>query len=168
MGNRGYQGRGRADAGLLGVSLLGLVAAVGLAMSIPAHAATGMSEAEKLRRMDIMLMVTGLRCRKTSDAFTDDYQRFTTKHVKTLNAAAGELRTQMAKRYGAAGANKQLDKLSVTMANEYGQGHPWLSCHQLKEVTRNLIKETGRPGLAVAATQLLEKEAPARFAYAGD
>ena len=44
------------------------VAAAGMVLSFPA-AAGGTDQAEKIRRLDIMLMVTGLRCRTTRDNF---------------------------------------------------------------------------------------------------
>src|SRR5579872_6293047 len=88
-----------AERTLLGSSLAALVAlAFGLAMTAPAYAAGGaMSGAEKLRRLDIMLMVTGLRCRATADNFTADYGRFTASHLSELRAANVELKAAMAR-----------------------------------------------------------------------
>ena len=44
--------------------------------SVAAVADGGMSDAEKIRRLDIMLMVTGLRCRDTEDDFQGDFSQF--------------------------------------------------------------------------------------------
>ena len=88
------------------------VAAVGMVLSFPASAG-GWSSAEKLRRLDIMLMVTGLRCRTTSDNFNREYGRFTTNHLSELNAASDSLKVEMAKKYGTQGANRALDLLSI-------------------------------------------------------
>jgi hypothetical protein len=129
-------------------------AAVSMLLSAPAQAA-GMSQSEKLRRLDIMLMVTGLRCRTTQYNFQADYGRFTTNHIAELNAASSEMKANLAKRYGVAGANRALDKLSVTMANEYGNGHPWLGCDQLKKVASGLAAAKGSAPLIEAADQLL-------------
>jgi len=142
------------------------VAAIGMLAASPAQAAGGMSGAEKLRRMDIMLMVTGLRCRTTADNFQADYGRFTSNHIAELNAASDEMRAQIARTTGAAGAVRALDRLSVTMANSYGQGHPWLSCHDLKQVARSLAEVRGRETLEEAADQLLQPASPPRFAFA--
>jgi hypothetical protein len=57
------------------------LAAVSMLITVPASAEVGMSQAEKLRRLDIMLMVTGLRCRTTADNFNSEYGRFTTAHL---------------------------------------------------------------------------------------
>ena len=147
------------------------VAAASMLLSVPVLAVpgtqsgiSGMSQAEKLRRLDIMLMVTGLRCRTTSDNFNREYGQFTTAHLGTLNAASNTLKADYAKRFGAAGANKALDKLSVRMANEYGQGHPWLSCGQLKEVAGSLAQMRGVAPLVAAADEVLDG-GPRRLAW---
>jgi hypothetical protein len=141
------------------------LAAVSLLATVPASA-DSLGDAEKLRRLDIMLMVTGLRCRTTADNFQADYGKFTSNHIKTLNAASTTMKTQLAKRYGAGGANRALDKVSVTMANRYGQGHPWLNCGQLKMVARNLAAAKGQAPLIAAADQLLADKDTAQIASA--
>lgn len=141
------------------------MAAVAMLCSQPGLAAP-MSKAEKLRRLDIMLMVTGLRCRTTSDNFQADYGRFTTRHIAELNKASDALKTELAANHGAGGANRALDKLSVTMANAYGQGHPWLNCAQLKQVTRGLAEASGPEPLLAAADQLLASSGTPQFAWA--
>ena len=131
------------------------VAAAGLLVSFPA-AAGGAGQAEKIRRLDIMLMVTGLRCRTGRDNFQHEYGRFTTNHIAELNAAARELKADYAEQVGPARAERALDKLSVQMANQYGQGHPWLDCGQLKQVAGTLADMQGLSPLAEAANDLLD------------
>lgn len=126
-----------------------------LLAGMPASADTGMSGAEKLRRLDIMLMVTGLRCRTGADDFREDYGRFTTRHIAELNRASDAMKADLARRFGDAGAARALDRLSVTMANAYGQGHPWLTCAELRTVTRGLASMEGTVALEEAADQLL-------------
>ena len=156
-----------AERTLLASSLAALLALViGLMFTTPAHAAETMTGAEKLRRLDIMLMVTGLRCRTTADNFTVDYGRFTSSQLRELNTAAAELKANLARRHGAAGAQRALDRLSTTMANRYGQGHPWLGCSDLKMVARNLATVRGRVTLEEAADQILAEASPPRFAWA--
>jgi hypothetical protein len=123
-----------------------------------------MTGAEKLRRLDIMLMVTGLRCRTGADNFQADYARFTGAHLPALNAASDSLKREMAARHGPAAAVRALDRLSVTMANAYGQGHPWLNCHELKMVARNLADVRGNEALESAADQLLAETGSAQMA----
>ena len=146
-------------------NLAAAAAVVGLLASVPASAGS-FEEAEKLRRLDIMLMVTGLRCRKTADNFQDDYGRFTTRHIATLNAASRQLQSQLATRVGPDQAARALDKMSVTMANTYGQGHPWPSCAQLKIAAQTLALAEGPAVLVEAADQLLAGTGAARCACA--
>ena len=131
------------------------VAAAGMVLSFPA-AAGGTGQAEKIRRLDIMLMVTGLRCRATKDNFQHEYGQFTTNHIGELNDAAHQLKAQYAVQYGPSKADRALDKLSVQMANQYGNGHPWLNCGQLKQVASTLADMRGLQPLVEAANDLLD------------
>jgi len=155
-------GRNWAKA-ILGVSAS---LAVMLAAVAPAQAAGTSGGAEKLRRLDIMLMVTSLRCRTTSDNFNAEYQAFTTSHLSELNQANDELRSDLASQYGSAGSARALDRISTVMANTYGQGHPWLSCHELRNVARDLAQAEGRSTLEEAADQLLGDGRTVELAYA--
>lgn len=157
--------RWTAKSAVLGAAL----AAMTFGAAVPAQSAIGGSvpgEAEKLRRLDIMLMVTGLRCRTTSDDFRADFAAFEGAHMRDLNAAAAELRQSLVARAGAAGAARALDRISTGMANEYGQGHPWLNCAQLKQATRVLTRIKGRATLVEAANELLAPSARPRLASA--
>lgn len=133
---------------------LAALAAMGMLMAAPAQAA-GESEAEKLRKLDIMLMVTALRCRTTPSDFQADFAAFEAAHLPELNAAAQQLRKTLVAANGAAGASRALDRLSTGMANQYGQGHPRLGCAELKQATRLLAQMKGREVLLSAADELL-------------
>lgn len=109
--------------------------------------------AAKLRNLDIMLMVTALRCRMGPSNFQPDYYRFAAAHQAELNVANSVIRAQFAGS-GATAANRALDKMSVTIANSYGTGHPELGCEQLGQVTRDLA-ETKVPGALLAAADAL-------------
>lgn len=122
-------------------------------------------DAEAVRKLDIMLMVTSLRCRKTADNFQTDYQRFSSSHLATLNAASRTLQADLVKR-GDTG-KRALDRISVSMANEYGNGHPWLDCGELKQITRDLAAAENAPRLAAHANDLLASRPRGQFAMAG-
>jgi hypothetical protein len=130
------------------------IAAVSL-LAAQSATAEPLSSAQKLRRLDIMLMVTGLRCRSGPDNFQADFQEFEARHLSELNAAAATMRGELSREYGAAGSARALDRVSVQMANQYGNGHPWLGCHELKMATQQLAGETDRNALLAAADQLL-------------
>lgn len=161
--NRERKSRGReGERRLLAGSILGIVAALGVGLVDPAHARaeTVDQSAEQLRRLDIMLMVTSLRCRTTVDDFQADYGDFTQEHLAELNEAARALKDGFVERYGDKGAALALDKISVIMANQYGAGHPWLNCHELRQVAQGLAHSHGRAPLVEAAEELLATERP--------
>ena len=149
-------------------AILGVSAslAVTLGAVAPAQAAGTLGGAEKLRRLDIMLMVTNLRCRTSADNFAAEYQNFEANHMPELNQANEELRQNLARQYGSAGSARALDRISTVMANAYGQGHPWLNCRDLKNVTRDLAQIQGRSTLEEAADQLLGDGRTVELAYA--
>ncbi len=125
------------------------VAALSMVLAAPAGA-TPVDSAEKIRKLDIMLMVTALRCRKGADNFQADYERFSASHLAELNAASNTLKADLSKRQGTVGAKRALDKISTGMANAYGNGHPWLDCAGLKQVARELAAKQ-QPGVLLAA-----------------
>ena len=147
----------KSEFRLLMASLAGLGLAIAIGLATPAHAedaGNADGSAEQLRRLDIMLMVTGLRCRTTVDDFQADYGDFTTGHLAELNDAARALQADFARQMGDREAVRALDKMSVIMANQYGAGHPWANCAELRQVTRDLARTPGRPALVAAATRL--------------
>lgn len=131
--------------------------AIAMAFSMPGVASADevQRNAENIRKLDIMLMVTSLRCRKGADDFQPDYRDFTRVHLNTLNRAGRHLRAQFAGRYGAKGAVRALDRMSVGMANQFGQGHPWLECAELREVARDLARNDDPMMLSRTADDLL-------------
>lgn len=125
-------------------------------LSAPAAAnVESVEAAAKLRRLDIMLMVTGLRCRFGADNFQPDYERFTSNHIVDMTAAGRILEADLAASGGKAGARRALDRISTSVANQYGQGHPSLSCGELKSATQELAIITDTAGLLAAADELL-------------
>ena len=118
-----------------------ILAATSLVAAAPAQAqscwGTEAVNAAKLRNLDIMLMVTALRCRMGADNFQPDYYDFSAAHQAELNVANGVLRAQFTGG-GATAANRALDKMSTGIANSYGMGHPELGCHELRQITRDL------------------------------
>ena len=131
------------------------LAAAALLAGTPAAAQGDLDSAEKLRRLDIMLMVTALRCRFGPDNFQADYEAFSARHLGALNAAARDLTQALAASYGAQGARRALDRLSTSMANGYGMGHPTMDCAELKHVTQDLAYATASNDLPAAADLLL-------------
>ena len=142
--------------------------------AMPARAEP-LHEAAQLRKLDIMLMVTSLGCRRGKNDFQADYQRFVDKHAAVLDSATKALTVGLAVHNGTQGAvraaERELDRTGVQIANHYGAGHPWLSCQQLRQVTQGLVLAQGSEALLAAADQLLSPNAPpnapAQLALAG-
>jgi len=111
--------------------------------------------AEKIHKLDIMLMVSSLRCRHSSATFEDEYDAFNRAFGLELVAANRSLEQDFQSLYGEDAARLALDRMRVGVANAYGQGHPWLDCDQLKEATSHLLVD-GRPdALTRMADELL-------------
>ena len=130
-------------------------AATAAALMMTPTTAAAASQDEQVRKLDIMLMVTSLRCRMGADDFQPQYRKFSANHLTSLNGAARRLEAGLVSRHGKKGATRALDRISVGMANQYGQGHPWLGCAELKEITEDLAKSKDPAVLAQAASELL-------------
>ena len=129
------------------------------ALTAGAHPAAAQDDsATQIRQLDIMLMVTSLRCRHGEHDFQADYRRFARNNLKSLNAAHNQLRRELTARHGAKGSKRALDRLGVRMANSYGRGHPWMGCAELKETAQQLGAVTDKDALYDAAKRLLAPE----------
>lgn len=136
--------------------LAAVAAAVSMLAIIPQTAlASAHDDATQLRKLDIMLMVSSLRCRFGPDNFQPDYVRFSTNHYPTMQSAFKVMEADYVARHGNAGAKRAIDKVSVSMANQYGQGHPWLGCADLKAMTQRLAATSDRTHLVAVAHETL-------------
>lgn len=145
--------------------LTAVVAVLSTLAILPQPALAGSAEeASQLRRLDIMLMVSSLRCRFGADNFQPDYARFSATHDPAMQDAFRTLQADYVARMGPAQAKKALDTVSVGMANQYGQGHPWLGCSELKSMTRELADTRDRAHLVRVADEALAERPPAQFA----
>jgi hypothetical protein len=128
--------------------------------SAPANASDGFEEAHALRSLDIMLMVTALRCRSGPHDFQSDYHQFSATHLSHLNAASRTLKRTFVASYGERNPARALDRMGVKIANAYGGGHPWMSCAELQQVTRDLSNSVDKASLAQNARHLLSPTRP--------
>ena len=145
-------------AGLsLGICPMAQAAACYTAASLPAA---------KLRHLDVMLMVSSLRCRTGADDFQADYDRFVDHNRGALSAANHAMLDDLAGRLGAARASAEMDHLSVIMANRYGQG-TGVGCHELRMVAQDL-GSTREPAALADAAEALVGEAALEQACSAD
>jgi len=131
------------------------LAVVGMGVSGLAQAAVPMNGAEKLHRLDIMLKVAGARCEGSGYDLRPDYAAFVRNHRFALGQARREMQAQLARRYGVANAEQAYERLTFTLADEYRQRHPWLTCQELKVAARGLAVVDGSATLLEAADQIL-------------
>ena len=123
---------------------------------MPVCAAEGdFSNAEKLHQLNIMLMVSSLRCRHLGTDFIAEYDNFSHANAKELGSARLTLEASYAGRFGSNAGRYAVDRLSTRIANTYGEGHPILDCAELGEATRALAAQSVPGGLAGAADYLL-------------
>lgn len=143
-------------------SVTAALAVLALAAGTSAQAATCYTAASlpaaKLRHLDVMLMVSSLRCRHGADDFQADYGRFVDHNRGALSAANHVMLNDYAGRLGAARASAEMDRLSVSMANHYGQG-TGVGCHELRMVAQDLASTREAAALTDAAEALVGEAA---------
>lgn len=149
------------------ISCFGMVTGLAMAMCGPLQAASPQNEAEKLYRLNVMLKVSGARCDAEGVNLRSDYAAFARNHRFVLNDAGRELRSQLVARHGAQGAEREYDRMTYLVADEYRQGHPWLKCSDLKVAVRGLAIVEGSETLLEAANQILPDSAAPQLASLG-
>ncbi len=116
------------------------------------------ANAEAIRSLNIMLMVTSLRCRTSAFDFRNEYDLFARAHQANLAEAHNTLARNMAATHGEDGSHRALDRIGVRIANRYGDGDPTLGCSDLKNVTLELAMSQDGANLSRMADRLLQEE----------
>lgn len=94
--------------------------------------------AAKVRDLDTMLMVSGLRCRFQNTALLDTYNKMVVQHRAALTEANMLLKGHFTKAIGGANA---LDSYITRVANRYGAGADNLSCESLQSIAAATMAE---------------------------
>lgn len=132
---------------------------VGIALALastPIQAACwtpGEVAAAKVRDLDTMLMVSGLRCRFQSAALLTTYNEMVVRHRAALTEANMQLRGHFTAAIGGANA---LDRYITRVANRYGAGAEDLSCASLQSIAEAAMAE---PSTLAALTALADRAA---------
>ncbi|TRD10034.1 hypothetical protein FGU71_13645 [Erythrobacter insulae] len=121
-----------------------------------AHVGPVAANAENIRGLNIMLMVTSLRCRTGAHDFRAEYDMFARTHAQNLAEAHHHLSRKLVAVHGEDSTSRALDRIGVTIANSYGDGHPRLDCAELKRATFELARSQDRQRLSDLAAWLLE------------
>jgi hypothetical protein len=120
-----------------------------------AHA-TAMMRAGRLKQLDIMLMVTALRCRAGADDFQADYHAFEAAHMDAINDASRLILAEATARLGADAGHVEMERVVTATANRYGNGHPWLGCGDLHHLAHDLAEEHSDDALIAEAAEVLD------------
>jgi hypothetical protein len=113
-------------------------------------------DAAKISNLNMMLMVTALRCRNGQDNFLAQYNKFVRANNALLGSQNSLIRAQFARTLGANGAEAALDKLATGYANSYGAGHPTMGCKELKALaTRVADEKQGAASLSAIADRTI-------------
>lgn len=99
-------------------------------------------EAIKLRHLDVMLMVTGLRCRYGQHNYLPEYNLFVEKNRSEIAKANIVIRNHYYGEMPKVQALDEYDRLIVTMANSYGTGHQKYDCQQLRAFAKTLSSQS--------------------------
>jgi phage terminase large subunit-like protein len=133
--------------GVVDMKKSGTVAALALAAMVtahPAHACWTSAEADaaKVSNLNMMMMVSALRCRNGADNFLKEYNHFVKQNNPVLGAQNTVLKAHFARINGANNAEAATDKFVITMANHYGGGHASMGCDDLKNLAQDLSRRS--------------------------
>ena len=137
-----------------------LCALAAMIMASPAQACWTSAEqdAAKVANLNMMMMVSALRCRKGPDDFLADYNRFVKNNNPVIGSQNAAVRSHFARINGNANADAVMDKFIIAIANSYGGGHQYLGCAQLKLVAQDLSLDDHSAGsLLVIAKETVDE-----------
>lgn len=137
-------------------------------LATPEYVSPIAANAANIQRLNIMLMVTSLRCRQSAHDFQSEYDLFSRAHQQNLAEAHDALAQNLVAEHGEDGTARALDRIGVAIANRYGDGHPTLDCSALKEVTLQLAMSQDRTRLAQMADDLLDGQSSVPAAVEGE
>ena len=130
------------------MKISGKVAAFAAVTSIiaaqPAQACWSDSEAKaaSVANLNMMMMVTALRCRNGQHNFLADYNRFVRLNNPVIGANNAHVKARFARIVGGQGAERAMDKFTISLANHYGIGHESMGCAELKLLASELGSKT--------------------------
>jgi hypothetical protein len=142
-----------------------LWALASVAVANPAQACWTNAEqdAAKVANLNMMMMVSALRCRKGPDDFLADYNRFVKNNNPVIGSQNAAVRSHFVRIGGAKSADAAMDKFIIGIANSYGGGHDRLGCGELKIVAQELSRTGHNTGSLLA----IAKDNVDEFALSG-
>jgi hypothetical protein len=138
-----------------------IAAAMGILGAQPVQACWTDSEANaaSIANLNMMMMVSALRCRKGADNFLAEYNRFVKSNNATLGAQNAIIKSRFARMNGAASAEGAMDRFTIGLANRYGGGTVDMGCSELKSIASDLASK-GRDAASLIAIANLNATTP--------
>jgi hypothetical protein len=129
-----------------------LCALAAIIMALPAQACWTNAEqdAAKVANLNMMMMVSALRCRKGPDDFLAEYNRFVKNNNPVIGSQNAAVRSHFARISDNGNADAAMDKFIIGIANSYGGGHGRLDCGELKVVAQDLSQSGHSAGSLLA------------------
>jgi len=110
--------------------------------------------AAKVRDMQTMMMVAGLRCRTTGTDVLASYNRFVVRHRAAITEANGRLKAHFSMAYGQAEGTRSYDRFTTALANAYGAGGSGASdCADMASLAERAAAAKGGVELASLAEE---------------
>ncbi len=115
-------------------------AALGILSAQSAQACWSDNEAQaaSIANLNMMMMVTALRCRKGDYNFLAEYNHFVKNNNAALGAQNAVIKARFARMNGTQRAEAEMDGFTVGLANHYGTGHTIMGCAELKQLATDL------------------------------
>jgi len=143
-------------------ALAAVMASTGAGQANATGCLTGASaDAAMLRQLDVMLLVSSLRCRLQGVDFRPEYNGFLERNRDELGVANRTILAEMSPANGTGGAADLLDRMSVSLANHYGQDTATAPCAELRQAAAELAAPHDPGALLAAAQDLIGDDADA-------
>jgi hypothetical protein len=148
------------------VAALGMVVAAG-----QAHAAANDCwsvqevSAAKVRDLQTMLMVAGLRCRNTGTDVLAGYNRFVVTNRATITEVNNRLKMHFNSAYGSIEGQRSYDRFTTALANAYGAGGSGAGdCNDMADLAEDAAAARGslRALLSLADERGIRPDTPSR------
>jgi hypothetical protein len=133
-----------------------IAAAMAMIVAQPAQACWSDHEAQaaSVANLNMMLMVSALRCRKGADNFLAEYNRFVKSNNATLGAQNALIKTRFTRMNGAQAAEGAMDRFTIGLANSYGGGSATMDCSALKKLASDLAGKSQDSSALIAIAEL--------------
>jgi hypothetical protein len=118
------------------------------------------TDAAKVANLNMLMMVSALRCRSGQDNFLNEYNRFVSLNNGAIGSQNAAVRSHFARMDGNARAEGATDRFIIEIANHYGSGHQTLDCAELRAVAGQLAQPGHDARSLLAMAEMTVEEVP--------